>query len=222
MFEKPNHYDAQYFNWQKSLGLFGGWANAPKFKNSIGIDQTILDFGCGGGFLLNNIHCGKKIGIEPNNAALESIKSFDILHFPTADKALAVLGEKSVDVVISVHVLEHCHNPYLELSSLKRLLKNNGIIHFIVPCDSPGKKYIENNIDKHLYSWSPSNIANLFDALDFTIIESKLDISVWPPFFYKLQFLGWPIFNFLCKIWGRIDRRQYQVEIIAKNKLSME
>lgn len=46
------HYDAEYFNWQKNIGAFGGWANSFKFKNSISKSDTVIDFGCGGGFLL--------------------------------------------------------------------------------------------------------------------------------------------------------------------------
>lgn len=215
MSAEKNHYDSKYFDWQKSLGLFGGWANAPKFFNSIKTDDVVLDFGCGGGFLLNNIKCKRKIGIEPNAAALNSINSFGVTHFFSCDEAISVLGENSIDVIISVHVLEHCHNPYLELSALRRLLKPGGVIHFLVPCDAPNVKYNPTNIDKHLYSWSPSNIANLFDALNFSVVKASLDVSVWPPFFHKLKFLGWPTFNFLCKVWGRIDRRYYQIEVIA-------
>ena len=52
-----NHYNESYFKWQSGIGKFGAWANIHKFIYYIKPDQNILDFGCGGGFLLNQIKC---------------------------------------------------------------------------------------------------------------------------------------------------------------------
>ena len=37
-----------------SIGEFGGWASESLFSNYISINSKVLDFGCGGGFLLNH------------------------------------------------------------------------------------------------------------------------------------------------------------------------
>jgi 2-polyprenyl-3-methyl-5-hydroxy-6-metoxy-1,4-benzoquinol methylase len=63
------HYNHKYFSWQKSIGEFGGWANLPKFMDYIKPEYNIIDFGCGGGYLLKNIECKHKIGIEVNPSA---------------------------------------------------------------------------------------------------------------------------------------------------------
>lgn len=60
------HYDNNYFIWQAPLGEFGGWANQSKFEEYITPDSVVLDFGCGGGFLLKNLVCRKRIGVEVN------------------------------------------------------------------------------------------------------------------------------------------------------------
>src|SRR5580698_9304380 len=83
-----SYYDANYFNWQKDIGAFGGWANAFKFKKSVKPGDTVIDFGCGGGFLLQNLNGGTKIGIEPNAAAVESVRRFGITHFASPREAL--------------------------------------------------------------------------------------------------------------------------------------
>ncbi len=68
------HYDSKYFKWQSSIGEFGGWANMSKFTEYINRDDVVLDFGCGGGYLLNNLSCKEKHGIEINESAAEIAK----------------------------------------------------------------------------------------------------------------------------------------------------
>ncbi len=62
------HYDVDYFAWQKKIGLFGGKANSFKFARTVNKTDTVIDFGCGGGFLLKQLDCAEKIGIEPNSS----------------------------------------------------------------------------------------------------------------------------------------------------------
>lgn len=44
-----SHYNAEYFEWQRRVGEFGGKANLFKFEEYIEDNSDILDFGCGGG-----------------------------------------------------------------------------------------------------------------------------------------------------------------------------
>ena len=71
MATSDTHYDNKYFDWQSPIGEFGGWANLTKFQPFIRNDFNVIDFGCGGGYLLNNIQCKEKIGIEVNDSARE-------------------------------------------------------------------------------------------------------------------------------------------------------
>ena len=211
-----NYYDADYFDWQKNIGAFGGWANAYKFKDSISKSDTVIDFGCGGGFLLKNLECQNRIGIEPNLSAGESVKNLGIQHFKSPIDALNKLGEGVADVIISTNALEHTLNPLIELINLKPLLKEGGTIHFVVPCDSINYQYNPKDINYHLYSWSPQNLGNLFTEAGFRVEYVRPYIHKWPPFYTKLAKLGWPIFNLACRMYGRIERSWFQVEIKAK------
>ena len=56
-----DHYDDNYFEWQRKSGIFGGLANTFKFKRSITSTDTVIDFGCGGGFLLLNLNCSNRL-----------------------------------------------------------------------------------------------------------------------------------------------------------------
>lgn len=210
------YYDAKYFEWQKTVGEFGGWANSHKFANSILPTDTVVDFGCGGGFLLNKLDCKKRVGIEPNESAAASVREFGIQHYFSPTAAIEALGEKAVDVIISNHALEHTLNPLQELKDLRRLLKDGGTIHFVVPCDSIRYKYNPRDVNYHLFSWSPQNFGNLFVEAGFQVLHARPLIHKWPPAYRMFGKLGWPVFNLICKITGHIRRDWFQVEVVAQ------
>lgn len=109
------HYDAGYFEWQSKIGRFGGWANVTKFSNFIRPDFNVLDFGCGGGYLLANIDCREKIGIEVNPVARAEAQRQGIRAVEFASE----VDDAWADLVISNHALEHCSNPLRELQQLR-------------------------------------------------------------------------------------------------------
>jgi SAM-dependent methyltransferase len=209
------HYNAKYFEWQRDIGAFGGWANSHKFQNTVKPTDTVIDFGCGGGFLLAQLNVGRRIGIEPNDVAGDEAISNGVTRFANPDEAVAQIGENVADVIISNHALEHTLNPLQELKNLKLLLKPGGKIHFFVPCDSVDYLYDPMDINYHLFSWSPQNLGNLFHEAGYKIVYVRPNKHKWPPKYRYFARLGWPIFDLLCKAYGRINRNWVQVEIYA-------
>ena len=62
--------EKEYFEWQKKIGIFGAKANKIKFHELIHDNLKILDFGCGGGYLLNEFNFKiDKYGVEINDDA---------------------------------------------------------------------------------------------------------------------------------------------------------
>jgi SAM-dependent methyltransferase len=210
------YYDESYFEWQKKIGKIGGWANSYKFKDCIKEENIVIDFGCGGGFLLKNLNCKKKIGIEPNKAAIKTISENGVEHFFTSLEVKEKYGSNFADIIISNHALEHTLNPLQEIKDLYPLLKENGIILFYVPCDSINYAYNPNDPNYHLFSWSPQNLGNLFFEAGYKIEYVHPHIHKWPPMYIHLSNLGWPLFNFLCKVYGRINRKWNQIVIKAQ------
>jgi SAM-dependent methyltransferase len=211
------HYDAQYFAWQKERGRFGGWANLDKYRRTVSPADRVLDFGCGGGFLLANLTCAARYGIEPNQAALEQAAANGATVFSNSAAALAALGPESIDVLISDNALEHALEPWRELVALRPLLKRGGRIHFVVPCENISWIYKDDDFNQHIYSWSPQSLGNLLKAAGYEVEVVRPYIHKWPPrVASQVAKLGRPVFNFASRLWGRIDRRWFQVEVIGR------
>ena len=113
------HYDDDYFDWQSEAGEFGGWANQSKFDGYISPDDVVLDFGCGGGYLLKNLDCKKRYGVEINPAAAATARKNGVEIYG----AVADIPDDSLDVIISNNALEHTLQPLDELKGLKGKLK---------------------------------------------------------------------------------------------------
>lgn len=208
-----NYYDESYALYQIPIGEFGGWANLTKFQKYIREGFNVLDFGCGGGFLLKNIKCKGKIGVEVNESARRQAKAINIKVVASIDE----VEDNWADLVISNHSLEHTLHPLKALQQLYMKLKKGGQIVFVVPCESVSHRYRPNNVDRHLYSWSPMSLGNLFREAGFHIEESKSYIHKWPPFYRAIaKFGGRFVFEIACRIYGQIERSWFQVIVVAK------
>lgn len=209
-----NYYGKDYFDWQKEIGEFGGRANLFKFQKYIKSSDTVVDFGCGGGYLLKNLQCSQKIGIEPNKEARKIAGKNGIKTISSADE----LTENSIDVIISNHALEHVHNPFFELSKLHEKLKPGGKIIFVVPNEKK-KKYLSNDINNHLYTWTEMNLGNLFTAVGFNVIEVNEIKHRWPPKYFRInEIFGERIFNLASKLYAIIFNNISQIRIVAEKK----
>ena len=207
------HYDENYFAWQKKIGLFGAKANKIKFEEYVNKGQRVLDFGCGGGYLLSDFKDIEKFGVEVNKTAINEAEKNGLKIFNSSKD----LPDNFFDLIISNHALEHCDNPYLELKELYRSMKKGSKICIAVPCDNIKNKFSKNDPHKHLYSWSPNNLGNILSACGFKVIESKPFLYKWFPYRYFLKkFMTWQMFHFFCKIWSYIENDWYQIRAVAK------
>ena len=208
-------YNEKYFNWQKIVGKFAGEANKIKFDKFIKYNQKVLDFGCGGGYLLGSYKNIKKYGVEINDTAIQVAEKNGLKIY----KSSKDLPSEYFDVIISNHALEHCDNPFIELKELYRSLKLNGLICICVPCDNIKYNFNEKDPHKHLYSWSPSNLGNILFTVGFKNINSRPFLSKWFPYRYRLKkYMSWSVFHFLCRIWARFDNKWYQILATAEKK----
>src|SRR5262249_15660473 len=194
-------YGREYFEWQSEIGRFGGWANVPKFSEFIRPQMKVLDFGCGGGYLLANISCREKLGIELNPVARLEAQRQGI----PAVASVADVQNDLADLIISNHVLEHCQYPLEELVELFAKARREGMVVFVVPCESIRNRRRLDDPNHHLYTWSPMSAANLFAEAGFNVLKSNAYIHTWPPRFLPrmLRRLGGkPAFEIGCRLYG--------------------
>jgi 2-polyprenyl-3-methyl-5-hydroxy-6-metoxy-1,4-benzoquinol methylase len=100
-------YGAEYFRYEFGIGSFTRWANLTKFSMYIHPCMKVLDFGCGGGYLLANLNCKEKLRVEVNPVARAEAEKSGIR---TVDSTSGI-EDGSADTVISIYALEHCRHP---------------------------------------------------------------------------------------------------------------
>jgi SAM-dependent methyltransferase len=207
-------YDEAYFKRQSQDGLIQGKANAFMFEPFIKPTDNVLDFGCGGGFLLASLPGRSRIGVEINEHAAANARQMGL------DRVLSRTEDAPsdwADVVMSSHALEHVEEPMATLRDLKRILRPGGVMIIVTPYDAVSMAYSDNDPDRHLFGWSPSNLGNLARAAGLTVLEAKEIKHRWPPgwaFIWKT--FGPTIFHFTAKLCARIRRNRMQIRLVAR------
>ena len=111
----------------------------PWIKETIerqrGNSQTILDIGCGAGFLTNALALyGHRVtGIDLSPSSLEIARQQDStssVQFAQADAHHLPFSENSFDVVCAMDLLEHVEKPFAVIREAARVLKPGGLFFF--------------------------------------------------------------------------------------------
>ena len=202
MVKSEMHYGADYYAWQKTCGEFGAEANLFKFEEFIKKSDRVLEFGCGGGFLLDRLVCQDKIGIEINPVAREETQKKGIVCY----RDCSDVADNWADVIISNSALEHVHSPLETLRGLKRVLRLGGAIVFVVPHEKLRWEYQSGDINQHLFTWSPMCLGNLFNTAGFVTEKVEVIRNVWPPRYYVSlrRLFGLRAFQFLSIVYARL------------------
>ena len=203
----------EYFDWQGSNADLEAAIESSKFAPHVSATDTVVDFGCGAGALLATLQIGERIGVEPNPPAREAGEARGVRVVASTRE----LEDEIADVVISNHALEHTLAPLDELRELRRVLKPGGRLVMWLPIDDwraqrrPGE-----DVNHHLYTWTPLLIQNLLDEAGFAVRECRVVTHAWPRY-YRVLFkrLPRPAFDALARAWAVLRRRR-QVMALAE------
>ena len=167
-------------------------SNKLKLINSFKTtDKNLLDVGCGTGyFLLICKNNGWKVtGVEPNAKA--KISAENKLNGKSASEIKSEINqlksEAQFDVITLWHVLEHVPNLEAYISTLKKLLKPDGVLIVAVPnfksYDAHHYKqfWAAFDVPRHLWHFSKKSIQLLFEKQEMNIVKI---LPMWFDSFY--------------------------------------
>jgi SAM-dependent methyltransferase len=168
-----------YFAYQSQGTLQRGRINARKFSRFVRSTDTVLDFGCGNGALLAHLECRRRIGVEVNPAARDVAQAAGLETHETLD----TIPDRSVDLVISNHALEHVPCPLEALVGLFDKTMTGGRAVLCVPIDDwrTQKAFEPDDINHHLYTWTPHLLGNLLLEAGYEIEQTWVYNHAWPP-----------------------------------------
>ena len=209
-----SHYDAKYFERQKRCGAFGGVANLFLFESHIFPSDTVLEFGGGGGYLLKNLNCSRRLNVDINPSARKQAEENGVECYADLEE----IPSASVDVVISNHALEHTFSPLEILTRIHEKLRPGGKLVLIVPCEGKPIAYVPADDNQHLYTWNPMLLGNLVALAGFKVVHSAPVYHKWPPYYFHIQKLfGWKGYYFVARCYGLLHYRNCQIKAVASN-----
>jgi ubiquinone/menaquinone biosynthesis C-methylase UbiE len=141
-----------------------------KFDNSL----KILEIGSGPAGIVTHLPGNVRIGIDPLENFYSSISEYsqyrdkNVKYFNTKGEKLE-FENSYFNLVIIDNVLDHCEDPNLVISEVKRVLRNDGVIYFKQNVYHTAGKFIRNllelvQFDKgHPYNFTTNDLYKLFD-----------------------------------------------------------
>lgn len=202
-----------YYAWQSEMGHLGAMLDRDKFAGYVTAQDVVLDFGCGGGFLLAALPARKRLGVQINSAASSVATDNGLTVFSTLQEVPA----DSVDVVISNHALEHVHRPFDELCEIRRILTAYGRLILWLPInDWRSDRGAVSDVNHHLYTWTSLTLRNLLSEAGFAIDECAVVTSAWSQKVGSIESRLPPLLDHLLRYFLALAKRRRQLKAIAR------
>lgn len=169
---------SEYWKFQEPIGRETALFDAWKISGRVSQQDRLLEFGCGGAFLLEALLCREKIGIEANPLprAAGVARGLDVR------ASLDDVVDGWADVVWSHHALEHTLDPFRVLQGMRRVLVPGGQLVLWLPIDDWRAQRNMNSpdVNGHLWTWTPLLAHNLMKEAGFCGVEAKVVTHAWP------------------------------------------
>jgi SAM-dependent methyltransferase len=207
-----------YFAYQKSIAESRGALLALKFEPFVRPVDCVLDFGCGGGYLLTALNCAQRIGVEINPAARsQALKNGIQCH-----SALDTVTDGIADVVISNHALEHVPFPIEALCQIRRKMKPGATFVLCVPADDwrTQKHYDPNDLNHHLHTWTPLLLGHSLSEAGFRVRSNDITVltHAWPPRVDALwSLLPRAAFDMVCGVFAVVRKRRQLLAVVTND-----
>jgi SAM-dependent methyltransferase len=208
---------SRYFEWQNRNAGVTGKIEARKFLAYVKPTDAVLDFGCGGGHVLRNLNCARRIGVEINPAARKVAAEAGI----ECHDSIASIGDNSLDVVISNHALEHVVAPIFTLKALLSKLKPSGFLVLCVPLDDWRSQvsYVSEDVNHHLHTWTPQLLGNSLFEVGLPPEQFSITLLTHAWFPGAAQVFGKVpefLFDLLCRVFAIVRKRRQLLAVARK------
>jgi SAM-dependent methyltransferase len=140
--------------------------------------ETILDFGCGMGEMLEIYSdIAEVFGVEPDRSAREFITKKGLKVFESGESFLH--SNQPVNIVTMFHVIEHLYNPSLVLQEIKNILTPGGILIIETPNSNDAllSKYKSIAFGEFTY-WSHHPMLHSNSSLEKLLARNGFEILV--------------------------------------------
>lgn len=212
------HYQSEkgqdYLAYQSQFAA-GAVLESRKFAPHINPQDKVLDFGCGGGWILRQLNCADRLGVELNEAAHTYCRENGIAVVRTLDE----VGEREFDVAISNHCLEHVPCPVEAMRGIYAHLRPGGSVILALPLDDwrVQQDHTGTDIDHHLHTWTPRLLANTLAEAGFKVDQIKIITHAWFPGWRRaLNILPSFTFHALCWATAVIKKRRQLLALAHK------
>ena len=208
----------QYFAYQNKNADAAARLDLFKFSPYISSRDSVLDFGCGGGWILRALKPARGVGVEINPAARSVCKAHGTQVYPSLD----AVPDAAFSRIISHHCLEHVPYPIETLKALRQCLEDDGRLILVLPVDDWRRQRDFTGADKdhHLHTWTPRLIANTLIDAGFHCVEARIVTHAFPYFWPQLsKLLPGFLFNLVCRIWSVASRRRQLIAVAKKSSI---
>ena len=140
---------------------------AEKFQGQVGANEVVLEFGVGSGWNLAGLRCARRIGCDAAEFLAERVTALGI-EFVSDIRAVP---DRTANVVICHHTLEHVLEPAEALRELRRVLKPEGKLVLHTPWERERRysHYQPNDPNHHLFTWNSQNLGNFVSVLGYRV-----------------------------------------------------
>jgi SAM-dependent methyltransferase len=183
------------------------WKIAPY----VAATDNVVEFGCGGGFVLEQLGGAAVVGVEANDAPREAAQARGL----DVRAGLVDVESSWADLVWSHHVLEHVLDPYDVLREMRRVLRSGGRLRLCLPIDDWRNSVAATgpDVNGHLWTWTPLLVHNLLAEAGFVVDDVRVVAYSWPRGSRVL--MRWPrVFRAAAGVAGRL-RRSRELHVCA-------
>jgi SAM-dependent methyltransferase len=201
-----------YWRYQEPIGRESARRDRWKVTPHVASDDRLVEFGCGGGFMLEQLPVAERLGIEvnPGPRAAGLSRGLDVRD------SLDAVEDGWADVVWSHHVLEHVLAPFTVLEGMHRILRPGGRLVLCLPIDDWRSEIDATgpDVNGHLWTWTPLLMHNLLSEAGFADVRTSVVPYSWPRGSRLL--VRWPrAYRAAASLAGRL-RRSRELHVVAR------